>query len=84
MEPREWDCAWGASVVVLLVRPQGAAAVAAVGRRERCLTAVCELLVMSKAVACRGEPDAVGACGWNGSWGRRRLSVCSGWYPCLK
>ena len=60
---------------------------AAVGRRERCLAvmclaAMCELAVMSKAVACRGEPDAVGACEWNGSWGHRQLSACSGRYLC--
>ena len=46
-------------------------AVAAVGRKERRLAAVCEMVVMSKAVACRGEPDAVGACEWNGTWGHR-------------
>ena len=53
-------------------------AVAAVGRKERCLAAVCEMVVMSKAVACRGEPDAVGACEWNGPWGHRWLSACIG------
>ena len=42
-------------------------AVAAVGRKERCLAAMCEMLVMSKAVACRDEPDAVDAYEWNGS-----------------
>ena len=57
-------------------------AVAAVGRKERCLAAVCEMLVMSKAVACRGEPGAVGACEWSGSWGHSRLSACSGQCQC--
>ena len=59
-------------------------AAAAVERPERCLSAVCEMVVMSKAVACKGEPDAVGACGWSGSWGRMWLSACSGQCPCPK
>ena len=53
-------------------------AVAAVERKERCLAAVCEMVATSKAVACRGEPDAVGACEWNGPWGHRWLSACIG------
>ena len=34
--------------------------------------------VWSMVVACKDEVDAVGACGWSGSWGRKRWSACSG------
>ena len=37
---------------------------AAVERLERWLP--CEMVVTSRAMACKGEPDAVGACGWSG------------------
>ena len=59
----------------------------AVERLERWLPAVCEMVVcetgvMSRAMACKGEPDAVGACEQSGPWGHRRLSVCNG--RCLR
>ena len=45
---------------------------------------VCGMVVMSRVMACKGGPDAVGACGWSGPWGRMRLLVCNGQCPRLK
>ena len=39
------------------------------------------MVVMSRAMACKGGSDAVGACGWSGPWGHMRLSVCNGQCP---
>ena len=70
MEPNEWGCAGRTSVVVLRVMLYRVVVVAAVGRQEWCLSAACEKAVMSKAMAYMVGPDVVGACEWNGPWGR--------------
>ena len=64
----------------------GMVVAAAVERPEMWLPAVCEMVVcgmvvMSRAMACKGGRDAVDACGWSGPWGRMLLSVCNGQCP---
>ena len=83
VEPSGWDCVGRISVVVWWVMSLAVVAAAAVEKLETwwpvvCGMGVCGLVVLSMAVACKDEVDAVGACGWSGSWGRKRWSACSG------
>ena len=78
-----WDCVGRISVVVWWVMSLAVVPAAAVEKLETwwpvvCGMVVCGLVVLSMAVACKDEVDAVGACGWSGSWGRKRWSACSG------